>query len=125
MSVQLATDRVSVLVVDDSEDQRDLLRRHFERAGCDVITAATAEEALLIVDMDRPELMVIDLLLPGIDGWELARHMRTDYPDCPVAITSVLQENAYPEAHASLPKPFSGAHVRRVLGECVPRWAAA
>ena len=129
MSIDLLTEteteKVSVLVVDDSADQRMLLRRHFEKAGCVVDIAATAEEAFAAFNARQPELMVIDLVLPGMDGWELAKVMRSDHPELPIAITSVLRPDRYPDADASLPKPFSGASVRKVLGQCVPRWAVA
>jgi CheY-like chemotaxis protein len=125
MSVDVASQRVSVLVVDDSDDQRLLLRKHFEKAGCDVEMAASAEEALASYDELDPDLVVIDLVLPGMDGWEFANVMKSKHPDCAIAITSVLRPDRYPTAHAKLPKPFSAASVRNVLGQCVPRWAVA
>jgi CheY-like chemotaxis protein len=125
MSVQLAAEKISVLVVDDSADQQLLLRTHFERAGCNVEIASTGEEALAAMSAGRTELVVIDLVLPGMDGWELAKLMKSEHPDCPIAITSVLRPDRYPDADANLPKPFSRASIRSVLGQCVPRWVAA
>jgi CheY-like chemotaxis protein len=125
MSVQLAPEKISVVVVDDSPDQQELLRTHLERAGCAVTTASSAEEALAAMDDDAPELIVIDLILPGMTGWELAEHMKTRHPGCAIAISSVLLPDRYPAADGNLPKPFSRASVRSVLGQCVPRWAAA
>ena len=125
MNVDVAVERVSVLVVDDSADQQLLMRTHFEKAGCVVTVASSAEEALIFCATHSPELMVIDLVLPGMTGWELAKHVRSLHPDCPIAITSVLREARYPDADAFLPKPFSRASVRTVLTTCVPRWAAA
>jgi CheY-like chemotaxis protein len=125
MTVDLAPQKVSVLVVDDSSDQRMLLRKHFEKAGCVVGSAANAEEALASFGEIAPDLVVIDLVLPGMDGWEFAKLVRSKHPECPIAITSVLRPDRYPASDASLPKPFSGASVRKVLGQCVPRWAAA
>ena len=63
---------VQVLIVDDSEDQRMLLRRYFERAGCEVAEASTAADAITSFAANVPDLTVIDLVLPGMDGWELA-----------------------------------------------------
>lgn len=115
---------VHVLVVEDSEDQAELLRRYLERAGCRVTTVRSAEDAILSYRTETHDLAVIDLHLPGMNGWELADRMRTDRPDCAIAITSVLDPSEFPPAHASLPKPFTGAQVRQVLNDIVPGWAA-
>ena len=118
-------ERVRVLIVDDSDDQRHLLRRYFERAGCDVRDAPNAEIAIEAYAVLTPDLAVIDLILPGMDGWALAARLGADNPDCVIAITSVLDEEDYPNGHASLPKPVTGAHVRQMLHDFVPKWNAA
>jgi CheY-like chemotaxis protein len=116
---------VRVLVVEDSEDQRDLLRTYFEKAGCAVTTARNAEEAIPEYGTSEPELAVIDLILPGMDGWALIEKMRSDVPNCAIAVTSVLDSRRYPVAEAILPKPFTKAQILRVLENCVPRWSTA
>ncbi|MCU1415323.1 MAG: response regulator [Microbacteriaceae bacterium] len=116
--------RPRILVVDDSEDQRTLLARYFERAGCDVVAVGSAEEAILAYSRQTPDLAVIDLVLPGITGWDLTARLKAERPECAIAITSVLDATDYPEAQAVLPKPFTGAQVRRVLRDHVPRWSA-
>jgi CheY-like chemotaxis protein len=120
---QTAT-RVQVLIVDDSDDQRLLLQRYFEKAGCDVFVAETAEEAIAHYGAAAPDLAVIDLILPGINGWELTERLKAARPDCVIAITSVLDAKDYPESDAILPKPFTGAQIRRVLRDFVPKWKA-
>lgn len=125
MSLSTATkDRVTVLIVDDNDDQLHLLRRHFEIAGCDVTVAATAEAAISAYSTVALDLAVIDLMLPGMDGWELSERFSADVPDCPVAISSVLDTEDYPPCRTALPKPVSRASVREVLLSCVPRWTA-
>ena len=99
------------LVVDDSDDQSELLRRYLERAGCHVVTTATAEQALVLLDEISPDLAVVDLVLPGISGEELAARLRQTHPDCLLVITSVLDSSRYPAADAVLPKPFTGAQL--------------
>jgi CheY-like chemotaxis protein len=120
----VTADDVRVLVVEDSDDQRDLLRAYFEKAGCAVTTVKNAEEAVGAYDALRPELAVVDLVLPGMDGWALIEKLREDVPDCALAVTSVLDSRKYPDADAFLPKPFTRAQVLRVLEDCVPRWGA-
>ncbi len=116
-------DPVRVLIVDDSEDQLLLFRRYFERAGCVVSVAATATDALTSYHDAKPDLTVIDLVLPGMDGWELAAHLATDDPDCAIAITSVLSSDHYPPHCFAMPKPVSAQHVRDTLAQLVPRWS--
>jgi CheY-like chemotaxis protein len=115
-------DPVRVLVVEDSEDQRDLLRTYFEKAGCVVTTVKNAEEAIPAYTELEPELAVVDLVLPGMDGWALVERLRADVPDCAVAVTSVLDARRYPAAQAILPKPFTRAQILQALEHCVPRW---
>jgi CheY-like chemotaxis protein len=124
MSVELS-DRVRVLIVEDSEDQRALLRAYFEKAGCAVVTVKNAEEAIPAYEEGAPELAVVDLVLPGMDGWTLVEKLRVGAPDCAIAVTSVLDARKYPAAQAILPKPFTRAQVLQVLRDCVPRWSAA
>jgi CheY-like chemotaxis protein len=123
---RVRADQVRVLIVDDSHDQCELLRRHFELAGCDVICAESAEAAIDAyetggLDLD---LAVVDLLLPGMDGWALSSRLQLDRPNCQVVISSVLDQADYPETGAAMPKPVSRANVRAVLSTCVPKWVA-
>jgi CheY-like chemotaxis protein len=115
-------EKVTVLVVDDSDDQRALLRRYFERAGCAVTTVKNAEDAISAYTLATPDLAVIDLVLPGMSGWELTERLRLERPDCVIAVTSVLDTSTYPASEATLPKPFTGAQIRKVLRDFVPKW---
>lgn len=116
---------VHVLIVEDSADQALLLRRYFEKSGCTVTTVETAEDAIVAYEAEIHDLAVIDLHLPGMDGWELSGKMRVERPDCAIAITSVLDTSDFPKADAALPKPFTREHIRQVLSRTVPRWVAA
>ena len=114
---------VHVLIVDDSEDQRMLLRRYFERAGCEVAEAGTALDALDSFNSHAPDLTIIDLVLPGMDGWALAEVL--SHRKAAIAISSVMDRQHYPAQHAALPKPVTSANVRSALEQLVPRWTAA
>ncbi len=121
----VALDTVRILVVEDSEDQAGLLRRYFEKAGCHVTLVKSAEEAISAYELEHHDLAVIDLQLPGMDGWQLATKLKSERPACAIAITSVLDASDFPISDATLPKPFTGAQVRDVLVKTVPRWTAA
>lgn len=116
--------RVHVLVVDDDEDQRHLLRIHFENAGCDVTVADSAESAITAFQGKDIHLTVTELLLPGMDGWALSKRIRVDQPECRVAICSVLDTEDYPSACVPLPKPVTQASVWKVLQGHVPQWVS-
>jgi len=104
-----------VLVVDDSDDQAQLLRRYLERSGCRVVVAESGEEAMSQLGELRPDIAVVDLLLPGISGGDVAARVRETHPECFLVITSVLDEARYPEADAVLPKPFTGEQVAHAV----------
>ena len=67
-----------ILVVDDEEDILELLRFNLSREGCQVFCALSGEEALRLVRTEIPDLVVLDLMLPGIDGLEVTRRLKSD-----------------------------------------------
>lgn len=83
------TPRSLILVVDDMAETRRLMRRVLERGGLRVIEADTGEAALRMAAHHRPALIVLDLRLPGISGFDVARKIRAD-PDRALAATPIL-----------------------------------
>ena len=83
------TPRSLILVVDDMAETRRLMRRVLERGGLRVIEANSGEAALRMAAHDRPALIVLDLRLPGISGFDVARKIRAD-PDRALAATPIL-----------------------------------
>ena len=65
-----------MLVVDDNADVRDLIAAVLERAAADVSTADSAEQALEAIKAQRPDVLLCDLHMPGIDGFELIHRLR-------------------------------------------------
>ncbi|WP_066043989.1 response regulator transcription factor [Herbiconiux solani] len=112
--------RRTALVVDDSEDQAELLQHHLERLGYEVTVVGTAEAAITSYHRLAPAVAIIDLLLPGIDGWQLISTMKRDVPDIVLVVTSVLGLEDYPLVDGVLPKPFTARDVARVFGALFP-----
>ncbi|MEL4317870.1 response regulator [Leifsonia sp. YIM 134122] len=104
-----------MLIIDDSDDQRELLGKHFAKAGCVSELASSGEAALAVVGDFAPDIIVLDLLLPGADGWSITTRMRELAPEAAIVISSVLDAHDYPVADAVLPKPFTGAQVRAIV----------
>ena len=82
---RLGIDAARVLVVDDDDDIRTILTAVLERAGLTVTTAASGREALRRAFEDHPDLVVLDLGLPDLDGIEVLRRLR-DMSDLPVLL---------------------------------------
>lgn len=76
MALQGTTQRV--LVVDDDKEIVRLVRAYLEQAGFQVLMAYDGEMALHILRRDRPDLVVLDLMLPDRDGWDITRLVRSD-----------------------------------------------
>ncbi|HEV7250337.1 MAG TPA: response regulator [Shinella sp.] len=68
---------VKILLVEDNEMNRDMLSRRLERRGYEVIFAHDGEEAVARVEADAPDLVLMDIGLPGIDGCEATRRIRS------------------------------------------------
>ncbi len=68
----------TILVVEDNEPSRDALARRLERRGYRVLLATDGRQAVATARAGRPDLILMDLGLPGIDGWEATRQIKTD-----------------------------------------------
>ncbi|HEV3312639.1 MAG TPA: response regulator transcription factor [Chloroflexota bacterium] len=79
-------ERFRVLVLDDDEQIRNTLRRALLYAGYDVALAATGEDALGEALSHPPDIAIVDITLPGIDGLEVTRRLREDRPDLPILL---------------------------------------
>lgn len=69
-----------ILVVDDDRQIVRLVRSYLEQAGLTTYVAYDGDEAMRILRSERPDLVVLDLMLPDRDGWDITRQMRTDDP---------------------------------------------
>jgi len=68
---------IKVLVVDDEGDARDLVQRVLSDCNAEVLTAGSATDALLLVENERPNVLVSDIGMPDVDGYELLKRVRT------------------------------------------------
>ena len=121
----MATEKI--LVVDDEEDILELLRFNLLREGYNVSCAASGEEALRLAQSEIPDLLVQDLMLPGIDGLEVTKILKNDSrtKDIPIVMLTAKGEEAdivtglELGADDYITKPFSPrvlvARVRAVL----------
>jgi two-component system phosphate regulon response regulator PhoB len=73
-----ARGRKRILVVDDEQDLVDLITYNLQRNGYDALTASNGAEALEVAQREMPDLVILDLMLPEIDGTEVARRLKSD-----------------------------------------------
>jgi two-component system cell cycle response regulator DivK len=67
-----------ILLVEDNEMNRDMLSRRLQRRGYEVVTAVDGESGLALTKSETPTLVLMDMSLPGIDGWEATRQLKAD-----------------------------------------------
>jgi two-component system, cell cycle response regulator DivK len=104
-----------ILVVEDQEDNRRILRDLLGNAGYELIEAESGEEALTAVEAQRPDLILMDIQLPVMDGYEVARRVKSN-PDMKlvpiIAVTSYALTGDEAKARAAgcnayISKPYS------------------
>lgn len=117
----------TVLVVDDEADIRELVRINLVMAGHEVVLAADGVEGLDAVEIEQPDLVILDVMMPELDGWEVLSRMKAS-PEEHVANTPVVMLTARSDdmdrirggiegAIYYLTKPFSLAELRERVEE--------
>ncbi len=118
-----------ILIVDDEVDNRELLKIMLEWEGFESTTAESGEDALAAIADHAPDLVLLDLMMPGLDGFDVTDRMKQDSAtrDIPIMIVTALSDGAS-EARARtagaddfVTKPFHRAElcarIRTVLGQ--------
>ena len=111
--------RYRMLIVDDDREVRETLRTALEDEGFTVAVAANGAEAMTKLEERRPRLVLLDLMMPVVDGWEVLDRMRAD-PDLagvPVCVVSAIAERQPDRADFMLRKPFAVEQVIDVVGQ--------
>lgn len=85
-----------LLVVEDDDDLREVLVESLRREGYEVLTAADGERALEVVDQEQPDLVCLDVMMPGLDGIEVCRRLRADprFEDLPILMLTAKADEA-------------------------------
>jgi two-component system, cell cycle response regulator DivK len=121
-----------ILVIEDHEDNRQILRDLLTSANFEVIEAVDGEAGLAAAATHRPDLILIDIQLPGIDGYEASRRLKADtrlHAIPIIAVTSYALAGEADTARAAgcdayIPKPYSPrqllAKVREFLSQAAP-----
>jgi len=103
---------MKILVVDDKPDILDVLQQILEMEGYDVVTASDGAKVLHLMHTEQPDLLLLDIWLPGCDGRDLCRQIKQQETLCetPVLLMSahrdVQQIAAQANADGSIQKPF-------------------
>jgi DNA-binding response OmpR family regulator len=114
----------SILVVDDEERIRALLEAYLTQEGFRVVTASDGREALAVAEREHPDLVILDIMMPEMDGYEFLRFYSKEHAEPVILLTARLEENdkivgLELGADDYITKPFSlrelTARVRTVL----------
>lgn len=123
----------NVLIVDDEEDVLELVRYNLDKNGYRVETATTGEDALIKVRGKLPDLLILDLMLPGIDGLEVCKKLKSDTKTEHIPIIMLTAKGEEVDIVTGLElgaddyvtKPFSPkvlvARVRKILHRAIAR----
>ena len=102
--------RYRVLLVDDNEKVLKVFRLKLKASGHEVITAANGQDAITLVKSEKPDIMVMDVVMPGMSGLEALKAVRT-FSELPVIVISARTDNADKAlslgANSFLSKPFN------------------
>ena len=106
-----------ILIIDDEEVLRDVLDAVLRREGFDVVLASSGEEGLNVLDEDEIDLVILDIMLPGISGIDTLRSIRVSNPHLPVIVITAFStiegaiEAMKHGAFHYIPKPFKNEEV--------------
>ena len=97
---------MKIVVVDDEQAVRDSLRRSLSFNGYDIAIAEDGEQALDVIEKEQPDLVILDVMMPKMDGLEVCRHLRSHGDDRPILVLTA-RDGVDAGADDYLPKPFA------------------
>ncbi len=123
-------DKKTILCIEDESEMIDLMRLILERRGFRFIGAEGGEQGLDLIRSEKPDLILLDLMMPGVDGWEVYRQLKADddLRDIPVIVVTAKAQSIdkvlglhIARVDDYITKPFGPqellASINRVFGE--------
>ncbi len=91
----MAEEKKRVLCIEDEQEMIDLIKLILERRGFEVLGAVGGKEGLEVIRREKPDLILLDLMMPEIDGWEVYRQMKADeqVKDIPVIVVTAKAQS--------------------------------
>lgn len=114
-----------ILIVEDDQDARTMLEFALSHVGYQVFVAPTGSSALLQFDAIRPDVVLLDIMMPGIDGWETLRHIRESSHAAVIVLTGLDDRSVKARcreygAYACLIKPVNLRQLYATVQACLP-----
>ena len=117
----------SILVVDDNDDVRELLLRFLEQDSYRLYSANNGDSALALLHSEKIDLLLLDVMMPGISGVELLKRIKSAHfltnPNLPVIMVTArsgsddIEEAMAAGAHSYIVKPFRGEEIRKQVAD--------
>jgi DNA-binding response OmpR family regulator len=102
----MAAEKRKILIADDDLEILALVKRHLAKLDVDVVEATDGEEALTQAKAEKPDLVILDVMMPGMSGWEVCRAIREDET---LSKTTVLMLTGIGERLNEMTSPLYGA----------------
>jgi CheY-like chemotaxis protein len=113
----------NIIYVEDQPEMIELVQLALRRLDCSVHGATDGRQALELMRSEHPDLVLLDLMLPGCDGWQIVQAMQADtgLKHLPVILITARSANASagrqpPQADAFITKPFAVEELRQAVG---------
>jgi DNA-binding response OmpR family regulator len=115
-----------ILLIDDEAEILLLTSRILEKEGFKMVTAKNGKDGLKVLENDSPDLILLDIMMPGEDGWEIARKIKSNEKtkNIPIAMftvrvseKSVQKSMEYALADAQIDKPFETEELLKVIND--------
>jgi CheY-like chemotaxis protein len=129
LTISLPLNRQTILVIEDNQDAIQLFERYLTDRRCRVVGVANGGEGLQLARHLRPLAILLDLMMPDQDGWEILQNLKADAAtaDIPVVVCSVLAQESLAQAlgaDAYLRKPVSREQLLVVLDPLLAAWGS-
>jgi len=118
----------TILIIEDHSDMRELLMWQIELMGFKPITAKRGKEGVELAMSEKPELVIMDIMMPGMDGWDAAReiHAHAETRDIPILAATALFRDADLKTcieagcNGYIVKPFTFQELQGKIRELIP-----
>ena len=112
---------ITLLIVDDEEIMRDLLSRIFAKEGYQLLTAVDGQDALDKIKNNNVNIILSDMNMPNMNGFELLKHVHNDYPSIKIIImtaygdTYTVKDSMILGADEYITKPFNNIEIKQLV----------